>query len=307
MLAKYGCGYIMEQPITLYLELEEGEPADLEVVARASIAFAQVIRETAYIIDPSIDVRIGFASGTEGSLSLNSIIKAIGKKVRDPATLRAIFMAVLLYFARELRDYNIHKAIESALGREEKLSQEDIDRIADAVARANKNKDADKHARQVYRELEADKTIKGVAVTDRPGRPPPENIVPRSEFLARSNVQVVPTDPKKRTSTTRERVTLISPVLLDQTRSWKFWLPQIGQFGARVEDQKFIRSLVSGRRKIPMRGGIQMDVVLVTHEVNEVGVWEVNERVVKEVLRVLRMPATLDLFAGAPHPEEDDE
>ena len=70
--------------LNLYLELEPGQLADLEVVARASISFVEAVREVAYIVDPSVTIRLELESGTEGSLSLNSVIKYIKKQVSDP-------------------------------------------------------------------------------------------------------------------------------------------------------------------------------------------------------------------------------
>jgi len=44
----------MEESITLYLGLEEGEKADFEVVGLSAAAFAEVVKEVAYILDPDL-------------------------------------------------------------------------------------------------------------------------------------------------------------------------------------------------------------------------------------------------------------
>lgn len=292
----------MEQPIALYLDLKAGEDPDLEVVARASISFVAAIREMAFVLDPSLEVRVGLESSTEGSLSLNSILKAVRGKPKK-ATLVALMIAAAIWMGKELSSYAIGKVLDRLLDAQDRaqLSDEEVDRIAAAVKRAMENKVAEKHIKQVFRELETDPTITGVAVTTTGNNPPaPDNIVPRSEFLARSSTEVVPdTAPRRRSKKTKERVTLIAPVLLDRTRKWKFYLPQIGEFGAKIEDEKFLRSLVSGRRKVSMRGGIQMDVVLETRESFVAGAWVVVERAIIQVDRV-RSPTrgeTKDLFA----------
>ena len=60
----------------------EGAKADLEVAARASLAFASAVREVTYIVDQSIDLRIELVNGTEASLSLNSLFKSkIGDRI----------------------------------------------------------------------------------------------------------------------------------------------------------------------------------------------------------------------------------
>ena len=65
------------EPISLYVDLHPGEAPDLEVVARAAIAWSEAIKEIAFLLDPSTEVRIELKSGTEGSLSLNGLLKAV--------------------------------------------------------------------------------------------------------------------------------------------------------------------------------------------------------------------------------------
>ena len=64
-------------PISLYLDLVPGEKADLEVAARASLAFAEAIKAAAYFLEPGLQVKIELESGSEGNLSLNSILKRL--------------------------------------------------------------------------------------------------------------------------------------------------------------------------------------------------------------------------------------
>lgn len=113
-------------PISLYLDLEPGQVADLEVVARASLAFAAAVKDLAYVIDPSLELRIELASGTEGSLSLNSLLKSIRGKEGEAITLAAIALVILNWFAghaldafdpRTQQDLNA-KAIQEQLGKE---------------------------------------------------------------------------------------------------------------------------------------------------------------------------------------------
>jgi hypothetical protein len=255
----------MQEPISLYLDLPSGEKPDLEIVALASIALVSAVKEAAYILDPGMEVTLDFASGTEGSLSLNTIIKNIKKSAADPATLKAIGLIVLTWFANDIRTYGVAKFLDHYLPNEQRqtISDADLARITDALQKAMDGKIARAPVQQVYRELERDTTIKGVGASLIPGQRPP-NIVPRDQFMERSGVAQTIEKPqsKKRTKTTRERLTLISPVLLPKDRRWKFYLPQIGEFGAKIKDDKFLASLLSGKRRIPMRAGIQIEAEL---------------------------------------------
>ena len=64
-------------PLSLYLDLEKGATADLEVVSRAALAWSAAIKDLAFILDPSIEIRVEIASGTPGSFSLNSLIRTV--------------------------------------------------------------------------------------------------------------------------------------------------------------------------------------------------------------------------------------
>ncbi len=64
-----------QAPISVYLDLEAGRVADMEVVARAALAFSAAVKDLAYVIDPGLDLRIELQSGTEGSLNLNTILR----------------------------------------------------------------------------------------------------------------------------------------------------------------------------------------------------------------------------------------
>jgi len=76
----------MEQqpvPFSLHIDLNENSAADLEVVAKASLSLAAALREAAFVLDPSLDFRIELVSGTESSLSLNSIFKLLGENSKE--------------------------------------------------------------------------------------------------------------------------------------------------------------------------------------------------------------------------------
>ena len=175
----------MEQPITLYLDLREGTKADLMVVAKAALAFDAAVKEMSYVLDPSITVRLEFDSGTEGSLKLNSIIKTIKGTLTDKATLKAVALIIIGWIASDVRSYLTQEAIDNVvkeeLQDENTLSDDDIRRIANEVAKALRGRVAEKQINKVYEELERDESIKGVGVTTNPDKKP-RLIVPRDNL-----------------------------------------------------------------------------------------------------------------------------
>jgi len=292
-----------QQFLSLYLDLDEGENADLVVVAQASLALASAIKEIAYIIDPGLEIGIDFASGTEGSLSLNTILKTLRRTtIPSHITLRTIALVVIGWLGNDLRTYGVTKFMDQLFSPEQRqsLSDDDIKKITDALQNTLEGKIAKAPMQHLYREIERDTAIKGIGATIVPGVKP-SDIVPRQQFPERSGESIDEKQPQKRTRTTNERITLISPVLLPKDRAWKFYLPSIGEFGARIKDEKFLASLLAGRRRIPMRAGIQIDVELDTREEKSGNVWVVKDRSVKRVIRVQRARSFPDLFSSDQH------
>jgi len=122
--------------VSLYLDIEPGQKADLEVVARAALAFDVAVKELAYILDPGLELRVELESGTEGTLSLNSIIrpiKTIGE--RSPR-----FIAGDLWFVIDATGWGVDRILDHLFAAEPAhvatLSSEDKNDIAQIVAKA---------------------------------------------------------------------------------------------------------------------------------------------------------------------------
>ncbi|HVV28546.1 MAG TPA: hypothetical protein VHC40_11335 [Rhizomicrobium sp.] len=277
-------------PISLYLDLEPQTAPDIEVVAGASLAFAALIKELAYFVDPSLEIRIEFQSGTEGSLSLNSRIRELKRKATDPKTLAAIALAVVSYFSHEITDWTTERLFDHVMIRDDghaELSQHDINEIAENVADLLKKKTALSQAQKVYQHLERDIAIKGVGVTQRSGERPTD-IVPRAEFPARiAAPSPVEMQTRKRKTPFSGRLTLVSPVLLRADRRWKFIGP-MGEFGAIIEDQAFVDRALSGH--VRMAEGTQLNVNMETIEEFDGRVWHVKEYRILKVKSARRPP-----------------
>ena len=97
------------------------------------------------------------------------------------------------------------------------------------------------------------------------------------------------TEAETRSPVTQETLTLISPVLLDAQRRWRFSVHGF-EFGAVVKDHDFLERFLSGSVRVPMIAGITMDVVLETREEKVGDVWTVRERIIERVLDVHPVP-----------------
>jgi hypothetical protein len=274
-------------PVSLYLDLDPGEKADLEVVAKASLAFAAAIKELAYLLDPSIEIKIELTSGTEGSLSLNSVLKAIKDASDQPVTLKALAITSILWFGGQIATHEVQKWLDAEIGPSPTMSDADAAKVADMVTKAMEKKIAQRQVQQVYRELAKDPHIKGVGATLKPATKPTV-IVPRSQFAERSGgTQIEEVIVTKRERTTEEHVTLIKPVLLKAHRRWRFSYRH-GEFSAPILDDEFLERLYDGKLGINLAGGIEMDVKLQTIEEFRDNVWVITGRNVLKVLDTRR-------------------
>lgn len=284
-----------EAPISLYFDLEEGGVADLEVVSRAALAFSAAVQEIAYLIDPSLDIRIELESGSRGSLSLNAILRNLKNKKGESLTLGAVAAMILFWLGNHALDYGWERLMDAITGHDEgALSAEQTKQIGDIVTQAIDKRLGEAEVQRFYREVERDPVIKGVGGTPERGERP-HVIVPRADFAERAGR----TEPREVTVSRRVRVDtvrvlLISPVLLPGNRRWKLRSAQ-GEFGAAIKDQEFIQRVLTGTTTVRMKAGIEMDVELETVEEFRHGVWEVIERNVTHVDNLIEPPGQLDL------------
>ncbi|KQX55446.1 MULTISPECIES: hypothetical protein [unclassified Ensifer] len=278
----------MQQAICLYLDLNEGQKADLEVVAKAALAFDAAVKEIAFVLDPGAVIRVELESGTEGSLSLNSIISAIGPMNR--VRLQAIAFALLTWFGAETASYVYSAILDQIKGDEQalQLSEEQIKEMSEQVAKICEGKVGARQVGDIFKELEKDPAVRGVGVTTNKDKKP-RYVVPRSQFQERSrSISETQEVTSARTTTGVQTLTLISPVLVEGPRKWKFRSGQV-EFGATVKDADFVQRVLAGR-ELPMAAGIVLKVKLTVKEEMIDEVWHVKERIVEEVLEVVPAP-----------------
>lgn len=295
-------------PISLYLDLEDGQLANIEVVARAALAWSAALKELAFVVDPSMEIEIELVSGTEGSLGLNACIKAISKLVNKDPRLKTIIITSLTWFTLQAGAYTFEKVLDWLTGSNappivHQLSQEEIEKIAHEVVKAQQGDVASSQRRQIFHELSQDQSIIGVGATQERGQRPPI-IVPRSEFsqLAGQTVVTEEGEQTKRTETTRIVVVLVSPTLKDAERRWRFQPGNLPEFGATMKDHEFLAAVAAGRVSLPLRAGIEMEIELETKQELTGELWTVKER---NVLKVYR-PGLLPDPSVLPFPPRED-
>lgn len=90
------------EALNLYIEVESGKIPRLETVAKSSLGFIAALKEAAYIVDPSLNLEIGIISSTQGSLSVNSVLKSLGKPDNfQRKSLYALALTAMLWPVKE--------------------------------------------------------------------------------------------------------------------------------------------------------------------------------------------------------------
>lgn len=279
----------MQETISLYLQLAEGQKADFEVVGLSAAAFAEAVKAIADIIEPGLDLRLEFVSGTEGSLNLKAILKTLASPNTRRNALLAVIATVAGWLTNDIRTYGVVKLLDAFLFPQQRmqLSDDDIKRITKAITDINRGKIAKAPVQEMYRQLDRDDNIRSVGTISH-DEARPLNPIPRSEFQTRAGiVSRVEISSKSHKTPSIERLTIISPVLLEKDRVWRL-RSQFGEFSYHFEDTPFLHDLLTGKRRLPMREGIQITADVLTEEKREGGVWIPTKRSIIGVRAVHR-------------------
>lgn len=290
-----------ESQISLFLETEDEKPVDLEVAARTALAFARTVKHVAFIIDPSAAVDIKIISGTHGSLSINSVVRALskdGKVSTRTAILYAIILTVTVWLALSTINYLWEKALDRAgaerildraaeiAGLEignafDDLREEEIVRIANQISEVIKRRDSSNHVRDVYEEAARDEAITGVGVSQKHNAKPRE-IIKRELFARFLAPKVLEQIEERRTREVRESLRIVAPRLIDDGKSWRFIGPG-GEFAAEMRDKAFRRDFTRGYLNIDLSIDLNIRATVLYIEKWEDEVWVIQQRAILKV------------------------
>jgi hypothetical protein len=306
----------MEQvPLSLYLQLQQGERADLSAVSRAAIEFAQLIEAMAAEVYPGCVVRVEAISATDASFGWNTVVKVYedlkagilaGAAKNPKKAWLAAFVA--LRILNNAIDWTQEKVMdwlisEDAPSEARTLSANERADLAQAIVTELRKGTAESETERLFRELRRDPKIEGAGVTSVAGRRP-AMIVSRSDFV--KDTSDASRTETERTQLRRVHTTLVSPVLMMGDRRWKFQ-SATGEFGAPIKDQEFLARVLSGSIDIRLRAGLVMEVDLETKERLDEGVWVIESRAVTKVHGWRNAPEQQDLLSGSVNVEPDEE
>ena len=269
-----------ESAVSLYFDLQKGERADLEVLAEAAIHWIATIRETANAIDPNIKVRVEIVDADEGSIKFNTVFKWVEEKLENFESgsseyprLRKLALALSIFLLGVAADKVVDQIIESPSRLE--LSDEDRERLDELLKRSKGKPEIETPKRKFFKTIERDRGIVSVGVSEGPDMDLIAS-VPRSQFAERSGLWAIMEDEDERTTSSILDVTLVSPVLINQPRSWRFQLEAgLPEFNAVMRDKNFLSALEKSYIQEQLRTHIQMTIRLEVREEKRGGAWVV--------------------------------
>lgn len=285
------------EPLVLYLDLEENSFIELETSYKIEKAFEAALKELLFIIDPSAELKICLVSVTEGSISFNTLLRIINQKNKDVnLDLKSIVYACMVWFALQTAAHTYDKILDyiTSSPAHIELTKEQKNYIANRVACIIEKRIAHQQVQLIYRAAHADKAIKAIGSTRTFGSRPNE-LVPRSEFPFRAGMTDEVVHGASRTRHTEEIATLVSPVLLhDTNRKWRF-RGEHGEYGASIKDEDFLNKAVNGALGMHMVEGIQFFVQMEIKEEFKDDVWQIKDRFIKKIMQY-KFPRNYDFF-----------
>lgn len=299
-------------PLSLYLKLEQGQMADLEVVSKASIEFVKAISDIAEFIDPSVRVKVTIRDGQEGSLKLNSVVEWITgrpmspdeeKRAKRRATALGLIFTGFWWLLDGVGSHYLSKSLD-ALDKKvlDMIEEQDIDdktgelhkECMDIVMGVVGNKIAEEHRRKFYAALQKDPVIIGVGISS-VHNAIPKVIVTRDHFADMAREDATTREVEKRVRTERMEMLVVQPRLSSDNKPWRFAVSSI-EFAAKITDTEFLSNTLSGRNKLTMAEGLIMDADIETEEEGTDGAWVTKNRTVTKVHEVRMSPQQQSLL-----------
>lgn len=275
-------------PISFYFGVQEGERANLETVALASVEWISLVRDLAAVVAPDLEFEIEFIESEDGSVWLSNLIKAIHSG--DRKALAALVAAVVTFFgsgpALHIQT-DFGDEFWAKLGHEHEIELTDADKddIAQRVVAALDETQAEERRRKILQVAERDRNVTSVGVDFRPRREGPLVRIPRETFPAYDAILVaVPEKPAKDVRHERNiQVEIVKPSLRKNEAKprWRF-RGDDGEWSATVEDAEFIWALNADRTGLHLAVGqkIRLDLAIDLKLVE--GEWvEENRRIVR--------------------------
>ncbi len=259
---------VEEDALSLYLGIEEGHLADLEVAATAAIEWSQAIRAAAQILYPGEDIRVELIAAERGSskwlarIERSKLNQSLERAKRGwqalPLIVRIALGLVVVVPVTAVPTYEYWTDTEGFSDQQKRELKEIIEQV-----QGRPTVEAPK--RKMYRTLQRDTKIVGVGtgVPDSPNWRP-SVLVPANQFAEADGLfSIQEQDTREQVLTSVLDVIVVAPTLENAERVWIFRQEGIpGRFSAIMKDRRFLAALNRKAVREQFRTDIRMTIRL---------------------------------------------
>lgn len=271
------------------------------------VQFEKMAGEAVYLMEPGVEFAMVYQYSAPGSLRIIAGLRGLVTKerLRDLALVIATFLVTNA--VGHIQGKVMDEAIQAIIGEEEGLSEEDIQRIIEAVRNVERSETVKEPRREFYRAVEPDPAITGVVAAPNEKEEPPAVVVPRSEFGERSGAVIQKTiegDPEPRVLSERLEVVLANAPLIESRAKWRVFFNG-HQISVTMLDDKFKQQVLDRTTQLRLAGGVILDVTLETTQVFADGVWQNKSYAIPEVHSWKQNPEQAEMLLS--HSGDDND
>lgn len=276
---------MIEQPLTIYFDLSPDARPTLGAIGTAMVQFEKMAGEAVFLMEPGVEFSMVYQYSAPGSLRIIAGLRGVltAERLRDLALV--IATVLVTNAAGHIQGKLMDEAIESIVGEEQTLSDEDIERIAEAVRNVERSETVTAPRREFYRAVEPDQAISGVGAAPNENDERPAVVVPRSEFSDRSGAAIgiaIDGTPEPRVLSERVEVVLANAPLIESKAKWRIF-SNGHQISVKMLNENFQQQILDGTTQLRLAGGVILDVTLETTQVFADGVWQNKSYAISEV------------------------
>lgn len=271
------------------------------------VQFEKMAGEAVYLMEPGVEFAMVYQYSAPGSLRIIAGLRGLVTKerLRDLALVIATFLVTNA--VGHIQGKVMDEAIQAIIGEEEGLSEEDIQRIIEAVRNVERSETVKEPRREFYRAVEPDPAITGVGAAPNEKEEPTAVVVPRSEFGERSGAVIQKTiegDPEPRVLSERLEVVLANAPLIESRAKWRVFFNG-HQISVTMLDDKFKQQVLDRTTQLRLAGGVILDVTLETTQVFADGVWQNKSYAIPEVHSWKQNPEQAEMLLS--HSGDDND
>lgn len=296
------------EDLILKFEIVEGKTPDAEVVARALLAWIDILKVAGSVLEPGSQLEVGLVGVENGSdIFKLSLRKAEGfaQQLKAGAEEYPLVSKAAIALAGIVGGTVVTVAVTAALTPDPRIPADQMAVFEENNRLLAESNELQRQQQRFYGILHEEPAIESVDIIRGYDR---EQLytVPYADFAERSGLwsaEEAEPETQIETITATWDVVLIKPVLIHEPRRWQFSRDGI-EFSARMEDDRFLEALGNKSLSFAMAEGVKMRIEVKYREEFDGHLWKPikGSHRVSRVLDPLPPPPQTPLFSRTNSP-----